>query len=274
MRNPGTFEAPEKRTEQAVETNEDPGSETNQQPNEATPSEDEAVFAGLTESQIKRLLERTSKIDEIEQNLRKAHGKIGELNSSLNEYRSKTSETQPASVRTVDEEDSTIKEFEEAFPEIGPAIDARARKIAEEIVARHLVQSAQEEQAQKAGTADLARNDQDQIFRAVNLAMMDANRPGWRETVQSDEFSLWISAQPDDLRQTYATTWESVKLAKIIDGFKTHQASIANRAEKSKQRIEAAHIPSGGGGRVTKQMSDLDAFSAGFESVRNPRFYT
>ena len=48
---------------------------------------DPVVFGGLRESQVKNLLERAARVDAIEEQLRKAHGKIGELNGSMIELR-------------------------------------------------------------------------------------------------------------------------------------------------------------------------------------------
>ena len=48
---------------------------------------DPVVFGGLRESQVKTLLERAARVDAIEEQLRKAHGKIGELNGSMIELR-------------------------------------------------------------------------------------------------------------------------------------------------------------------------------------------
>ncbi len=220
---------------------------------------EEAVFAGLTESQIKSLLERAARVDAIEEQLQKAHGKIGELNRTMLNLQSRPAEPTPQAP-AADIDELVIGEFEAQFPEFAPAVEARARRIAQEVMA----------QAQSSG----APVDADQISKTVNLAVMDATNPGWRETVQSTDFSLWIATQPDDVRHTYATTWDHGALGKIVAGFKQHQAAGAVRANKSKQRLEAALTPESRGGRVTHAISDEDAFAAGFESVRNPKFYT
>lgn len=257
VRNPDEHQgSPERRDE------DDGRSESDDSGKESTPASEpaaeEAVFAGMTEPQIKMLLERAARVDAIEEQLQKAHGKIGELNRTMMNLQSRPAEPTPQAPASVDDE--FINEFEAQFPEFAPAVEARARRIAQEVMS----------QAQSGGVPVSA----DEIGKQVNLAVMDATNPGWRETVQSTDFSLWIATQPDDVRQTYATTWDHGALGKIVSGFKQHQAAGAVRTNKSKQRLEAALTPESRGGRITHAISDEDAFAAGFESVRNPKFYT
>lgn len=259
VRNPDEhYDSPEKRSED--DGNSESSAESSKEQSESSEkAADEAVFAGLTEPQIKSLLERAARVDAIEEQLQKAHGKIGELNRTMLNLQSRPAEPTPQAP-AADIDDEFINEFEAQFPEFAPAVEARARRIAQEVMA----------QAQSGG----APVDADQISKTVNLAVMDATSPGWRETVQSTDFSLWIATQPEDVRQTYATTWDHGALGKIVAGFKQHQAAGAVRTNKSKQRLEAALTPESRGGRVTHAISDEDAFAAGFESVRNPKFYT
>src|SRR5574340_833846 len=79
--------------------------------------DDVPVMAGLTESQIKTLLERASRVDAIEDQLRKAHGKIGELNGRMGELAShKAQPTQTAPAAPVD--DAELAAVERDYPEV------------------------------------------------------------------------------------------------------------------------------------------------------------
>lgn len=59
-------------------------------------AKDEPMFFGMTESQIKSLLERSARVDDIENQLRKAHGKIGELNANFQNLSTQQKPTQSA----------------------------------------------------------------------------------------------------------------------------------------------------------------------------------
>ena len=217
--------------------------------------EDAPVFAGLTESQLKSILERATRVDAIEDQLRKANGKIGELNGTLQEIqRRRPTQHAPAD----DLDDEQIAEFESTFPEFGPAVEARARKIAQEVM--------QSQQAQ-------GQHDPEEISKQVNLAVMNTTHKGWQQTTASDDFKLWIASQPPDVQQTYQTTWDAQELGGIVTAFKSRQQAASARSTKSKQRLEAALTPDGRSSKVVHAVTEQDAMQAGFDAVRTPRFY-
>ena len=238
----------------------DPRDEPEAEAQEPESVEEEALAGlGLTASEIKSLLQRAAKVDSIEEALGKAHGKIGELNRTLQEL--KTSPQRPTPQAPAEEyDDAALNEFESTFPEFAPAVEARARRIAQEV----MQQSAQSGQ----------QADPEAISKAVNLAVMDATHKGWRETVASPEFDLWVSAQPESVRQTYATTWDHNELGGIVAKFAESRRAVADRATRSKSRLEAALTPDGRSSRVSHAASEIDAMQAGFDAVRNPRYYT
>ncbi len=223
---------------------------------QADDEEQEAlVFAGLTESQLKSILERATRVDAIEDQLRKANGKIGELNGTLQEIqRRRPTQHAPAD----DLDDEQIAEFESTFPEFGPAVEARARKIAQEVM--------QSQQAQ-------GQHDPEEISKQVNLAVMNTTHKGWQQTTASDDFKLWIASQPPDVQQTFQTTWDAQELGGIVTAFKSRQQAASARSTKSKQRLEAALTPDGRSSKVVHAVTEQDAMQAGFDAVRTPRFY-
>lgn len=217
--------------------------------------EDAPVFAGLTESQLKSILERATRVDAIEDQLRKANGKIGELNGTLQEIqRRRPTQHAPAD----DLDDEQIAEFESTFPEFGPAVEARARKIAQEVM--------QSQQAQ-------GQHDPEEISKQVNLAVMNTTHKGWQQTTASDDFKLWIASQPPDVQQTFQTTWDAQELGGIVTAFTSRQKAASARSTKSKQRLEAALTPDGRSSKVVHAVTEQDAMQAGFDAVRTPRFY-
>ena len=237
--------------EKDISADDDSGEE-----DQADDEEQEApVFAGLTESQLKSILERATRVDAIEDQLRKANGKIGELNGTLQEIQRRRP-TQHAPAEDLDDEQ--IAEFESTFPEFGPAVEARARKIAQEVM--------QSQQAQ-------GQRDPEEISKQVNLAVMNTTHKGWQQTTASDDFKLWIASQPPDVQQTFQTTWDAQELGGIVTAFKSRQQAASARSTKSKQRLEAALTPDGRSSKVVHAVTEQDAMQAGFDAVRTPRFY-
>lgn len=247
------YEPPEQRAEEAAEEGAVPEVEQQEQ-------EEALAGLGLTASEIKSLLQRAAKVDSIEDALGKAHGKIGELNRTLQELKT-SGQRQPQQFAPAGEYDEeALTEFENTFPEFAPAVEARARRIAQEVM----------QQSEQSGQPA----DPDAISKAVNLAVMDATHKGWRDTVASQDFDLWITAQPDEVRQTYATTWDHNELGEILGKFTSSRRSAVDRTTKSKQRLESALTPDSRSSRVSHAATEMDAMQAGFDAVRNPLYYT
>lgn len=221
-------------------------------------AEERPVLAGLTESQIKALLERSAKVDAIEEQLRKAHGAIGELKGRIKEFStSAPTHAEKAAPAPQKIEDPTIAQYAEDFPEFVALADARARQIAAELMQQ---QSASQPQQQAADPVEFNRN--------IQLALMDTLHDGWRDTVQSQDFALWIATQPDDVRQKYEPTESARELGGILSGFDAWKKSAANRGAKSKERLEQALTPDGAPSRVRHAPSAEDDFVAGFNAIR------
>lgn len=231
---------------------------------------EEARFAGMTESEIRSLLERASKFDAFEDQLSKAHGKIGELNRTLQQLA--TNQQRPAQTASAnsdtgdDEADTDFSEIDELFPELSPAVERKARKAAQDVL--------QQYQQQQNSGQQLTAVDPQVINQTVALAVMDATRPKWRETVTSGDFQKWIEAQPEDFRETYNTTWDTSVFSQIIDQFESARMAATERTTKSRTRLEAALTPDSRSSRVSHAATEMDAMQEGFNSVRNPRFYS
>ncbi len=244
VRDPGE-ESPEPRAEEPKEE---------QDPEEATAEieESEPLFFGMTESQVKSLLERSARVDSIEEQLRKANGKIGELNGTL-----QTLSAQRKAAPDPSEGDDG-SDLENDFPEFRDIADARARKIASEMIQEYAKNNIVQ-----------PGPDRDEIIRDANIAIMDATYDGWRETLSSQDFSLWIATQPDNVQQTYQTTVSAKELGTIVKTFDAWKTNAQSKGNRNKQRLEQAIIPEGNSSRVKHAPSPQDDFLAGFNSVRN-----
>ena len=97
---------------------------------------------------------------------------------------------------------------------------------------------------------------------------MDTLHEGWREKIASEDFNLWINAQPDNVRQVFQTTERAKDLSGILTGFEGWKKNAVDRGAKNKQRLEAALTPDGAPSRGPKAPSDEDEFIAGFRSIR------
>ena len=267
IRNPGQERFEDDGQHEAADSEND--SDEDQQANEDEQAAEEARFAGMTESEIRSLLERASKLGAIEDQLSKAHGKIGELNRTLQQLA--TNQQRPAQTASAnpdtgaDEADVDTSEFDDLFPEFSPAVERKARKIAQEVLQQHQQQNFSQQQPAVDPTV---------INQTVALAVMDATRPKWRETVASGDFQKWLELQPEDFRETYNTTWDTSVFSQVIDKYEAARRAATERTTKSKTRLEAAMTPDSRSSRVSHAATEMDAMQAGFDAVRNPRYHS
>ena len=212
------------------------------------------VIAGLTESEIKNLFARVSKLDELEAQVRKANGKIGELNGKLQEFSTKPQAQPTQSAPAAKFDDESLSQWANDYPELVAIAEKRALEIAEE---KFKAIQVPDPQAIKS-----------EIYRETQLELMDTLHEGWREKIASEDFNLWINAQPDNVRQVFQTTERAKDLSGILTGFEGWKKNAVDRGAKNKQRLEAALTPDGAPSRGPKAPSDEDEFIAGFRSIR------
>ena len=96
---------------------------------------------------------------------------------------------------------------------------------------------------------------------------MDATHNGWRETVQSQDFQLWLATQPERARTAYEHTVDPSELWGIINGFNSHSAAIG-KTTRNRQRLDAAIVPDARSGKVSHAMTEEEAMIAAFNSGR------
>lgn len=227
--------------------------EASAEPEAKEESKDEAeepMFFGMSESQIKSLLERSARVDEIENQLRRAHGKIGELNSHLQNL----SQPKPTQTAPAEADMGELNQWAEDFPEVAA-------------IARKTVMDAMKDLPAHASTPQGV--DETELAKAINIAVMDATHDGWRETVGSQDFTLWIATQPEAVQDTFNTTISAKELGGIIKSFDGWKSRTQDRSSRNKQRLEQALVPTGNSSKVSHAPTPQDEFLAGFNSVRN-----
>ena len=228
--------------------------------------DDPVVLDGFKRSEVKRLLEQASKVTDLEQQLRKAHGKIGELNTRI---QPKASAQQAAPAHTAAPElPQELKQFEQDFPEF--ATYAKALLQAQQPAAQ-AAPPAQEEQT-VATAASPASAELDPVV--IELAVMDRMHSGWREKVAGQEFSLWLAAQGQEVQSAFAAADTAQAMAAVIGQFDQWEAAKAAQAQKhakGKQRLAAAVTPQGNAPQPQAALTEDQAFEMGFNAIMGRR---
>lgn len=214
------------------------------------PQSEPQRIAGFTEEELRNLLARAAKVDELEAGLRKAHGKIGELNGKLQEV-SKAPAKQP-------EPQMDLSHVEEDYPDIAAWVRSQLGQKGEQVEPEQEVQQQAPQQVQQQGGMSP---------EMIELALMDRLHKGWREKVQSNEFALWLAASGDEVVSKYQTAATADELGDIIKSYDSWNQSKGQRRTSASQRLEQAMTPNGSPGKPKVAPSPEDAFVSGFKSV-------
>lgn len=204
-----------------------------------TTTDETPRIAGLSEEEVKTLL---SRVPELESQLRKIHGKLGEYGGVIQELRKA-----PAKPSLTPEK---IQEIEAAHPDIAAYVNARMPAS----------EQPAPEQAPQQHQAPPSQPD-------LQAELMDHFHEGWREKIVSQDFLLWIAAQPEDVRNTFNTTEKARELNAVITKFDAWNAAKQTQQAKSSARLQNALTPAGTTGKPKTAPSEEDAFKAGFDSV-------
>lgn len=228
--------------------------------------DDPVVLDGFKRSEVKRLLEQASKVTDLEQQLRKAHGKIGELNTRI-QPKAPAQPAAPAHT-AAPEFPQELKQFEQDFPEF--ATYAKALLQAQQPAAQ-AAPPAQEERT-VATAASPASAELDPVV--IELAVMDRMHSGWREKVAGQEFSLWLAAQGQEVQSAFAAADTAQAMAAVIGQFDQWEAAKAAQAQKhakGKQRLAAAVTPQGNAPQPQAALTEDQAFEMGFNAIMGRR---
>ena len=221
---------------------------------------EQQLFAGYTESELKALLGRVAEVDSLKESLRKAHGHIGEL-KSRQQSAPATAPVPPAAPELPAE----LKHVEEDYPDIAAYLKEQIDQRMQQRPAA--VPPHTEEQpvatGVQSGSAALTPAD-------VELAVMDRMHAGWRDTVQSQDFHVWLATQNEQVRETYAVSQSADALGGVLGQYgqwaTARQAQVA-RAAKGQQRLANAVTPSGNAPKQQAALTEHDAFEAAFKAT-------
>lgn len=235
---------------QAADNVEPKQDETPAQAEAEQPQSEPQRIAGFTEDELRNLLARAAKVDELEAGLRKAHGKIGELNGKLQEV-SKAPARQP-------EPEMDLSHVEEDYPDIAAWVRSQLGQKNEQVEPEQETQQQAPQQVQQQGGMSP---------EMIELALMDRLHKGWREKVQTSEFATWLAANGDDMVNKYQTAATADELGEIIKSYDSWNQSKGQRRTSASQRLEQAMTPNGSPGKPKVAPSSEDAFVSGFKSV-------
>ena len=219
------------------------------------------LIAGMTEDELKAVLEKAKQVDVINDRLKQTHdsafGRIGILEQTIKEL--KASRTAAPKITK-----ETFKALS-AYLEDDEMADALAKDFGD---------------VQFGSTEQSAPFDMEIVNQAINEAMdkrlYDAQRqneiklltvahPDWRSINNSDEFEAWKKSLPAEQQTLLNSTWESEVLAKAMTDYKSWTAK-KQAAQQNKQKRLEDNIQVGGGIAARNRAAD-DEFNQGLKRV-------
>lgn len=268
-------EAPKKQAEAAADDQKKPGG---------------LPLSAFDEEAIKTLLAKSAKVDELEmaltrqaQELRRAYGKIGELNSHLRQL------MKAPTKRGIKQAELKFARLEEEYPELAQALKedlAQVLGAAQEEVEQR--EEPQEAKAEESGDGMSQSQDSPQIPEEVlqqrefqlrveyEKKLLASRHPDWEQIAQTPDFRIWLASQPPEIQQVAMTSYSAEELSGVFDLYKQArqllEAKVRQGATKQK-RLETA-VPVSSSSTAAPPVSDeLDDFLAGFNAVMKQRIY-
>lgn len=230
----------------------------------AAAEDDPEVLDGFKRSEVRRLLASASEVETLKQQLRKANGKIGELNSRMQTpvFAAPAATPTPPAAPALP---PGLQQFEQDFPEIAEYVREFGSRNQQQIQA-----TPPTEVQQPVATAVAQPVPAEFSPADIELAVMDRMHKGWRDTVQSQDFNLWLTAQDEQVQTSFASADTADGLSAVIGQYgqwTTGRQASAVKAAKGQQRLANAVTPAGNAPKPQTAPTEQDAFEAAFAAT-------
>lgn len=219
--------------------------------------EDPVLLDGLKRSELRRLLGNAADVETLKRQIDKAHGHIGELNRRFQQ-------TQAAAPRAAAAQElpPDLQQFEADYPEVAQYVRALG-------ITPQQRQEAPPADVQQSAYADAQPAQAGPDPLAIEMVVMDRMHKGWREKLATQEFSMWLASQGDQVRQAYNTAQTADAMASVLgqyDQWAGARTAAADKAAKGQQRLQRSMTPSGNAPRPQGAPTELEAFEAALKS--------
>ena len=219
--------------------------------------EDPVLLDGLKRSELRRLLGNAADVETLKRQIDKAHGHIGELNRRFQQ-------TQAAAPRAAAAQElpPDLQQFEADYPEVAQYVRALG-------ITPQQRQETPPADVQQPAHADAQPAQAGPDPLAIEMVVMDRMHKGWREKLATQEFSMWLASQGDQVRQAYDTAQTADAMASVLgqyDQWAGARTAAADKAAKGQQRLQRSMTPSGNAPRPQGAPTELEAFEAALKS--------
>ncbi len=245
---PATTEAaPEKATEAS----------TDQQTAAPEAQAEEPMIGSFKESEFKALMAKAQRVDELEAqingNQSKVFGKFGEVQRLINEMKA-TPPGQPVKLAG-----AKLKRLADTFPELAEALAEDLSELSLESPAQSTFDSTELEQRFALQVEEIKRENEKKL--------LSMKHRGWKETVKSQDFTLWKGTLPAEERQQLDNSWDAEYISDKLDSFNEWKSRPSTK-QRNDKRLEAAVTPTGTPNTAPGLIPDIAGLNAGFNKIR------
>lgn len=179
--------------------------------------EPEDIWAAASEDQRKAF-------KDLEHRYKSDQGRVTAMQKQLDQLKQQLTEARQAKPESPPKNDDNAVDwaaFERDYPDEAKAFKAMQKQSDEKI--EQLTQALQGMQNQT----------------SMQLPdLLDATRPGWRETIESKDFDIWLAGQEDDSKARYTST-KVADAVSLLNDYEKHKAAKKDKAAKLKADRDA-----------------------------------
>lgn len=224
------------------------------------PAAEASPIPGMTMAQFKDLL---AEVPRLRADLATAHGKIGELNRTVQAGKAAApapaatpAAAAPAEDGAFDPASFNPADWAKLYPDFALYVDKMVEDRAKALV-----------------KADPGA-DQSETIAKIHMDMLSMWQPDWKSLVKSSDYGLWLATQPAATQTTAHNTENALELSQIIQSFKDAQkgsaqadTAAADTTQAQKSRLAAAVVPAGTATHAASAVPTAqEEFLAGFNS--------
>lgn len=232
------------------------------------------LIAGMSEDELKAVLEKARQVDVLQERLTKTHdtafGKIGHLEQQIRQLAAQTQEHSAQRPNQQLTKDSFSKlaaymedeDFAAALAEDLSALQLGGSAPAPQIDWDAINQSIDQRILHISSQFDTATDANNKEFEKKLLTIQ---HPDWKDIIAGDEYGAWKATLSPEAQETLDNSWDGTLLGNAFTKFKDWRNKKAENAQKKQQRLENAITPGRGGSGANQSAND--DFNQGLKKV-------
>jgi hypothetical protein len=214
---------------------------------EPEPVPEPKLIAGYTEEQIKELV---STVEALKQRESKIFGSMGSLKQSIDSLKSTPQQSQALALSP-----DKFKRLSADYPEL-------AALLAEDLNGMSVAGQPNSDQFEQR-----LKTSVEETTKAFETKLLTVQHRDWKTVVASEDFVGWKETLPADEKEALDASWDAEFIGEKISAYKDWKAKASQSKQTNQKRLEAAITPKGNASGKPN-LSETDAFLAGFKAVR------